>query len=244
MFVKQAIICSRKTWMSLIVLTLGLTSTVALADSDPYSLARFQPVLDDSKLQAPDSSTARAQGDFFGFHDSFFRLDSRGKYLTFEMEGDSHRSELRQMNEWQTSSLTWQKMIGEVKLFYPQTSSLNQYTFMQIHDSGSYPNKPLIRLHWQRNRNDLPDHLWAVVRLSVSEKNYLWVNLGPRPGSFFKSEIKVKNNIMRVRINGITMLDMDVSYWDGLSNYFKAGVYLQDAGKAKVQFKSLKYYYE
>lgn len=224
-------------------IVLGLFSVVTFAD-DPYSLSRFQSVLDDSKLQAPDSSAARRQGELPGFSDWFFRLDSTGKYMTFEMTGDSARSELRQMNEWQTSSSTWNKMIGEVKLFYPSTPTLNQYTFMQIHDSGSYPNKPLIRLTWRRDRAGLSDNLWAAIRLSATENRYQWVNLGKRPSGFFKSEIKVANNTMRVLINGVPMIDMNVAHWDGLSSYFKVGVYLQDEGTAKAQFRRLKYYYQ
>ena len=34
---------------------------------------------------------------------------------------------------------------------------------------------------------------------------------------------------------------MDVSYWNGLENYYKAGVYNQDAGRSKVEFEVLRY---
>ncbi|RMF65928.1 MAG: polysaccharide lyase family 7 protein, partial [Calditrichaeota bacterium] len=182
--------------------------------------------------------------EFEGFADWYFYLaqTSSDNYMTFVMSGDHNRSELRQMNEWKTSTSSWRKMIGEVKCFYPSTSSLDQYTFMQIHDSDGI-NKPLVRLVWLRSRSGKSDHLWAVIRTSVSSSSYQYVDLGARPSGFFKAEIKVRNNTLKVKINGVTKVSKNVSYWSAYHNYFKAGVYLQDAGTAKVQFKSLKYYY-
>nr|AYC81221.1 PL7 alginate lyase [uncultured bacterium] len=209
----------------------------------PYDDPKFHPVLDDSKLQAPDSRTACAQGNFDGFADWYFYLyQGNNNYMTFTMNGDHNRSELRQMIEWKTSTTSWKKMIGEVKLFFPSTNSLNQYTFMQIHDSDGI-NKPLIRLAWVRQRSGKYDHIWAYLRKDTGSTIDV-IDLGPRPDGFFKAEIKVKSNILKVKINSVTMINENVSYWSNFHNYFKAGVYLQDDGSAKVQFKSLKYYYE
>lgn len=214
------------------------------AEGAPYNKSKYRAVLEDSKLQAPTSSPAAVkQGDFPGFWDWYFRLDSSGQYMTFEMEGAKNRSELRQMNEWYTSTSTWRKIIGEVKVFYPATASLNEFTFMQAHDSEDF-NKPLIRLAWIRSRGGSEDHLWAIIRLSSETNSFQYINLGARPSSFFKCEIKIKNNRMVVRINSETRLELDVDYWESLSSYYKAGVYLQSEGSAKVQFRRLKYYYE
>ncbi len=210
----------------------------------PYDVARFRPVLDASKLQAPTSSTACPQGEFDGFADWFFYLYvGNDTYMTFKMSGDSCRSELRQMEEWKTSTTSWRKMIGDVRVFYPTDDSLNQFTWMQIHDSSVEVNLPLIRLVWLRSRGDILDHLWAYVRKSVTEPIYDVVDLGPRPDGFFHAEVKVLNNKLRVLIDYVAKIEnMDVSYWQDLNNYFKAGVYLQDDGTAKVQFKNLNYY--
>lgn len=228
---------------------LVIASPSVFASDAPYSLSKYHSILDASKLQAPDSSTAIRQGHFPGISEWYFHLDASGKYMTFEMDGSKNRSELRQMDEWYTSASTWQKIIGEVKVFYPETPSLNQFTFMQIHDSGTEDdhvteiyNKPLIRLAWIRDRGGADDHLWAIIRLSSSIDSFEYINLGSRPDSFFKCEIKVKNNKMRVRINNETKLELDVSYWEQLRSYFKSGVYLQSEGTAKVQFRKLKYY--
>jgi len=231
------------------LLSVGDRTIVALPQSGnyvpPYDDPKFHPVLDDSKLQAPDSRTACAQGEFDGFADWYFYLyQGSSNYMTFRMNGDHKRSELRQIIEWKTSTTSWKKMIGEVKLFYPSTESLNQYTFMQIHDSDGI-NKPLIRLVWYRSRSGKDDHLWAILRISTNPNDSpQYFDLGQRPDGFFKAEIKVKNNILKVKINSVTKVNEDVSYWSAFSNYFKAGVYLQDDGTAKVQFRTLKYYYE
>jgi hypothetical protein len=219
-----------------------ISLTALNAASDPWSLSTFQPVLTDSKLQAPTSVTACAQGDFPGFYADYFKLV--GSYMQFEMSGDSNRSELRQVPEWKTSTTSYRKMIGTVKLFYPTTSTLNEYTYMQIHDSGSTPNKPLVRLVWLRSRNGVNDHIWSIRRTSVSSDTYSYVDLGARPTGFFTSEIQVINNTMKVKIAGVTKVSTSVSYWSSLNNYFKAGVYLQDSGTATVQFSALKYYYK
>lgn len=222
---------------------LFFTLFTAHAASDPWSQSKFRPVLQDSKLQAPTSSPAAvSRGNFPGFSASYFKL-VQDRYMQFEMTGKGKRSELRQEVEWKTSSSSSKKIIGNLKIFNPSTSSLNQFTFMQIHDSGSSPNKPLVRLVWLRNRNGIQDHLWCIRRTSVNNNTYEYTNLGPRPGGFFKCEILVVNNQLRVKINDTTKVNKNVSYWANLNSYYKAGVYLQDEGTAKVQFDTLRYYY-
>eukprot|EP00752_Nemacystus_decipiens_P015226 g13559.t1 len=218
----------------------------------PYDLVKFQPVLDDSKLQAPTSSPALIpQGGFPGQSNQYFYLDPTGQYMTFQVSGDSNRSELRQETgtDWQTSTTDRLSLDGRVRLALPGTQTPEQYTFMQIHDTGAGLNKPLIRLTWQRERDSIEDHLWAAIRTPddfgqpIADDNLdtLSVDLGARPTGFFDASIVVQNNQMKVLIDGQVKVDMDVSYWDGLDNYFKAGVYLQDPGEVAVEFDQLAY---
>jgi hypothetical protein len=90
------------------------------------------------------------------------------------------------------------------------------------------------------------DYIWAVVRRSSgASSDYDKIPLLPRPSGFFKAEIKIQGYLLRVRINDVTAGEWyeDVMEdWDGLGMYFKAGVYLQDVGSAKVQFRKLNYY--
>lgn len=219
----------------------------------PYDVDAFRPVLEESKLQAPTSKALIRQGGFAGQANEYFYVDPSGPYLTFTVKGDSKRSELRQMTgDWQTSTATPQRLIGEVQVFFPENESMNQFTFMQIHDTTDDPqslNKPLLRLVWLRSRHGIQDHLWAAIRMprdmdqpiSLDNLSGRFVDLGPRPEGFFKSEVRVQANQMVVLLNDEEKLSMDVTYWDGLNNYFKAGVYNQDPGVSKVQFRSLRY---
>lgn len=221
------------------------------AQAVPYDLAKFRPVLDDSKLQAPTSSPALIDhGEFAGESNAYFYLDPTGQHMVFDVSGDSNRSELRQMSgDWQTSTALRRSLDARVRVDVPQTPSLDQYTFMQIHDTNDGLNKPLIRVVWRRTRSGMEDHLWAAIRvpadlgqpISLSNLDTDWIDLGARPDGFFDASITVHANQMRVLINGQVAIDKDVPYWDGLDNYFKAGVYLQDPGQYAVVFDELSY---
>ena len=217
----------------------------------PYDLEKFRPVLDDSELQAPTSSPAKIpRGQFDGQDNEYFFLDDSEQYMVFTVSGEANRSELRQETpEWQTSSSVEQALSARVSIPLPETNTLNQFTFMQIHDTADGLNKPLIRLTWQRNRDGKADHLWAAIRtpddygrpISSDNLSGIQVDLGPRPLGFFDAVIAVQNNQLTVELQGQTVIDMNVSYWDGLDNYFKAGVYLQDPGRATALFDQLDY---
>ncbi len=230
----------------------GAHAPLATADAVPYDLEKFRPVLDDSKLQAPTSSpTLIEQGQFEGATNEYFFLDDTGQTLTFTVTGDSKRSELRQESgEWDTATSTPQRLVARVKVYVPETPELEQFTFLQIHDTTNDPgslNKPLIRITRRGDYRNTQDHLWAAIRtpadfdqpISLENLATLNVDLGPRPEGFFDAEIRVHNSQMTVMIDGETKVDLDVSYWDGLANYFKAGVYNQDPGTSKVEFESL-----
>lgn len=248
-----------QTFRALLVLatltTAGRGAPCNAADARaPYDVERFRPVLDDSKLQAPTSSPALIEhGDFAGKSNDYFFLDATGTRLTFTVTGDSKRSELRQLSgDWDTATPTPQRLVARVKVFVPETPSLEQFTFMQIHDKKNGDdglNKPLIRLTWRKSRSKVRDHLWAGLRIPqhtgqpISLENLAseWVDLGPRPDGFFDAEIRVQNGQMSVVLDGETKLEKDVNYWNGLENYFKAGVYNQDPGTSKVEFEVLRY---
>lgn len=220
----------------------------------PYDLEKFRPVLDDSKLQAPVSSPALIErGMFAGASNDYFYLDDTGQYMSFTADGKGKRSELRQLTgEWDTATPTPRRLVARVKVFEPETPSLQQLSFMLVHDkkTGNQGlNKPLIRLTRRGKYRNTSDHLWASITvpadpgkpISLENRTTQYVDLGPRPDGFFHAEIRVQNSQMLVLIDGETKVDMDVSYWDGLDSYFKAGVYNHDAGKSKVQFSWLDY---
>lgn len=249
-----------KTYIALCTTVLiGMCAAVLSASVDdapqvPYDLEKFRAVLDASKLQAPISSPAMIpHGEFAGQSNEYFHLDETGQYMVFTVTGDSRRAELRQMTgDWQTSTATERRLTARLKVLVPEYDTLNQYTFMQIHDkrdddTGEGLNKPLIRLTWRRSRSGVRDHLWAGIRIpadldqpiTLENLDSLWVDLGPRPAGFFDAAIRVRDNRMVVTIDGETKIDMDVAYWDGLNSYFKAGTYNQDPGTSVVYFEEL-----
>ena len=231
------------------------TAPFVSAETVPYDLEQFRPVLDDSKLQAPTSSPAKIeQGDFAGQSNEYFFVDPTGQYLTFTVTGDSNRSELRQMSgDWDTATATAVGMAARVKVYVPETPELEQYTFLQIHDTTDDPgalNKPLLRVTRRGQYRKTNDHLWAYIRvpadlsqpISTENLDTEYVDLGPRPEGFFDAQVRIHEGRMTVTIDGETKIDKDVSYWNGLNNYFKAGVYNQDPGTSMVEFASLRYF--
>ena len=237
-----------------ITASLFLLSGAAFAESAPYDQTKYHPVLNDSKLQAPDSSTLINQGEFEGQYNQYFYVpDSGNLWMTFEVTGDHARSELRQITTWYTSEpTTINKMIGNTLIVDPQLGSVDEITFMQVHDvtdNGNAINKPLVRLVWMREYQGVEDHYWAVIKADACEScdNYDKIDLGEYRDSAVKFEIRLGNNELSIKRDDVTHSEIngyDVSYWGELESYFKAGVYNQTSGTGVVQFESLNYYTE
>lgn len=241
----------------------ALAAPQALADSAPYNYSKYQPVLDDSKLQAPDSSTYISQGDFEGEYNEYFYIPSSGnKWMTFQIGPDEKmRSELRQMENWYTDDSSWNKMIGEVLI--TEKGSADEITVMQIHDDPNATsngiNKPLVRIVWLEKQKETGassytyDSFFAIVKTGTCSSDctdYVKYKLADYSSSTeTKFEIKVKDNKLTIKTNGVThdeFNSFDVSYWEDLPSYFKAGAYIQSdtSPDVEVQFDTLKYYYE
>jgi hypothetical protein len=211
----------------------------------PYSLDKFKPVLNISKLRAPtseyDPKYSTHYGNFEGVYNKYFYLENN-RYMTFYMcendESEHKRSELRFRNDFKVRENHYLK--ARVKIL--PLSEEKEFTFLQIHADANYdntPNKPLLRIAWRKKYNGVKNHLWAVIRLSPNKAEYLKVDLGKRPEKFFDIVIKINNLKLYVFFNGQKKVDINVKYWSKYYNYFKAGVYLQGRGCAKVLFDKL-----
>jgi len=218
------------------------------AHDSPYLLDKFKCVLNNAKLQAPLSAYnplySRKYGDFENYSNKYFYLQDN-KYLVFYMCGFHHRSELRFKNEWSVNTDKAKILEAEVKLL--PLNSQKEFTFLQIHADSTLKNKPIInkpllRIVWYKELHNKYNHIWAVIRQSedVNRKKYIKIDLGLMPKGFFKVKILVQNNVLIIYVNNKKKVNIDVSYWNKYLNYFKAGVYLQDDGCAKVLFKQLK----
>jgi hypothetical protein len=248
------------TAMAIAVLT---TPMQALANSAPYNYSKYQSVLDDSKLQAPDSDTVAIDyGEFEGEYNDYFYIPSSGnKWMTFQIgPSEKMRSELRQYTEWYTNdSSKLHKMIGEVLI--SEKGSADEITVMQIHDvtdNSNAINKPLVRIIWKSSQKDAlsgntyTNAYFAVVKTGTCStgtcSDYVKYYLADYSSSdAIKFEVKVQDSELTIKTEGVAhsvLNGFDISNWDGLESYFKAGAYIQSDTDpdVEVQFESLKYY--
>ena len=210
----------------------------------PYALDKFKPVLNISKLQASKSSYntlySRHYRDFQNYSNRYFYLQDNS-YMVFYMCGSHNRSELRFKNDWLVNTTTPKVLEAEVKLF--PLNEKREFTFLQIHADDTLINKPLLRIVWLKVYHYKKNHIFAVIRKSLKENIYEKVDLGLMPKSFFNIKVVVFKNRLKIYLNNKLKVNEDVSYWQKYKNYFKAGVYLQDIGCAKVLFNKLKVKY-
>ncbi len=217
------------------------------SDYAPYDLARFRPVLDRCKLQYP-TGTAVPYGKLRDVRRPYFfaRDDAVWFVVHKSREMEKIRSELREKGDWHTDDVPGHSWHANLRCFKPK-KGVDSYTWMQVHGTDDTFDYPILRLMWVRNYEGRYDHLWAIVIVSdayVEEKVYEWVDLGKRPGGYFDVDVSFLDNRMEVSVAGKTIISRDVSYWERVANYFKAGVYVNrhdDAGSAAVAFQKLQF---
>jgi len=224
-------------------------ASLLFACNTPYSLNKFVSILSVAKLQVPYSKYnplySVKYGEFKDVCHQFFNLQDN-RYMAFFMcqeDLTSHRrSELRFKNIFKVSSQKAHILDARLKIF--PLNEKKEFTFLQIHPDTHYKpsiNKPLLRIVWMKNYHNIKDHLWAVIRLTKGKSSkYAKIDLGKKPKDFFNIKINIKKSFLSVYINDKEKVsNFNVSYWKEFYNYFKAGVYLQGSGCAKVLFDKL-----
>jgi hypothetical protein len=224
----------------------------------PYDFEKFKPVLEQSRLQifkdsgqsSDTNNTTIDYGAFDGVKFPQFYVDTQ-KNLHFVISKKANtyktRSELREgPNSWSTADTEGHFWVATLKCLKPKVG-ISSYTWMQIHGTKDTYNYPILRLFWERNRTGLYDHLWAVIIMSDpnSPKIYAYADLGARPSGFFTAEVHIRNNIMDILINHKLKDTINVTYWEDVQNYYKAGVYINrygDGGTVSAIFKELHFY--
>ncbi len=209
----------------------------------PYALDKFHDILHKVKLQAPNSSYnakySCKNGKFDKFSNRYFYLQN-GRYMTFQMCGYKNRSELREVKDWYVSSKNKIKIIA--KILIEPMQNIKEFTFLQIHSEFNFNkiiNKPLLRIVWRKKYKDKKSHIWAIIRKSIKKHKYQKIDLGKSSQNFFRITIKIKNNILSIFKNNQKISQTNVKYWKKIPSYFKAGVYLQSKGCAKVLFDTI-----
>lgn len=224
------------------------------SDTDTYPyIDSFKYVLESSHYESPDGSQFVVNENFRS--DSFYLDRDQNLLFALYKEPNSQKtaSQLIQKQTWHTSEDNGNYLISIARCYKPK--EVDSYTWIQVHGVGKndanrsvYYDYPLVSLTWERNMKDVYDHIWAVITKSspgVDEpKIYEWVDLGARPDNFFAAEIHIVHNIMEIKINHSTLSIQNISYWEDVPSYFKAGISLGsyiDGGEAGVSFSELRY---
>ncbi len=202
----------------------------------PTDIPRFQPFLAECKLQAPTSSTLRAQDALDGYtHPEWFYVVD-GDKIRFNQSGESMRTELRYEENYDVNEAN-RSMHARLDI---AEQTCQQVTVLQIHDdanAGPGPNKPLLRIYKHQGR--IPtNHLWAAIKTDAAGINTTHVDLGEDPGGYFNCDIRLVDGNMIIDFEGEEKVNVDVSFWT-FPSYWKAGVYLQDNGEATTHFDEL-----
>ena len=215
----------------------------------PYNYTQFQPVLDQSKLQIYHDDVVD-YGDFAGKKFPQFYVDTnQDLHFVIDKAADTLkvRSELREgPNSWSTADTEGHFWVGTLRCLKPKVG-ITSYTWMQVHGTSDTYNYPILRLLWIRDRDDVYDHIWAIVIVSDPDtpKIYEYIDLGARPDGLFTAEVHIKNNIMDILIDHDLKSTINVTYWEDVQNYFKAGVYIDrysDGGEVSAIFQDLHFY--
>lgn len=219
----------------------SLSWTLSVHGQVPYDQVKHRPILDQCRLQYPTSSPTRiTQGNFPGNSvPGHFYL--QGSSMMFSVTGASNRCEIRVEDEFRTNDTQTNRIEARVRLFFPDTSQMEQFTFMQVHSSAPVSG-PLLRLYWHRDRDNKPDSLWAAIRLSPVTNESRTIYLGDRSNGFMPVEIGFLENVMAVKIDGDVKISRNIGAWSSRDMYFKAGVYNQTDGTSKAAFSWLRTY--
>jgi len=203
----------------------------------PSDIPRFQPILAECKLQAPTSSTLAdidRLNDSYTHPEYFYVVD--GDKILFSQSGDSRRTELRHETNWDLTEAN-RSLHGRIDIV---DQTCDQVTVMQIHDdanAGPGPNKPLLRIY-KHTLKEPVNHLWAAVKTDEVGIATTHIDLGEDPGGYFNCDIRLVDGRMIIDLEGEEKVNVDASFWTWPS-YWKAGVYLQDDGKATAHFDNL-----
>ncbi|WP_157946061.1 polysaccharide lyase family 7 protein [Vibrio gangliei] len=237
-----------------------------------FSQAKLQ--ISDPNGKPGNITNAAKPNQYAGVMNEHFYVDKSDSSLVFSMYGVRKRAELRFMDNFTTETPTLYHLRATVKPINPQDSvaqsdyKQDEITYMQVHSSevlsdgkSQFPH-PLLRIVWKKERWGIKNHYWATVKSNTlickgvdatpsdpncdSKKAYSFYDLGPwDEGKSSQFEIIVGQQTLVVKRNDVVKLKKDISYWDGQSSYFKAGVYNQFThGTSLAKFKDLRYWVE
>lgn len=233
---------------------LALLSTLisaATAFDPPSSLETFRPVLALSKLQYEngDDPDIEAADLLAGYANWFFYLS--GTKMTFKMNGDKRRSELRQMDTGGTTEAAWSvktfhKLVARIAIPEPH-SAMNEITLLQIHCSEDVPALRISFVKSKETDDDGLTHENAIIttlRLGFEKNSDTYTEfLMDTHTDFVWYTLEVNDSFVDIWLGPIHKR-IDLSVWEDLETcYFKAGAYINkpdnDLDSGITEFESL-----
>ncbi len=191
--------------------------------------------------------------EFIDYFDDYFYAEEETKRLVFRMRGYSNRSELRVLENFDITEAGVQRTLQaslqpiDIEATLAQADG-DEITLLQVHNKGTnssgegYIPHPLLRVTYESERNGLSGHYWAVIKTnaldcssSSADANssdcsnaYSRIDLGEADLSAFTDfKVRIAESQLMIEVNDITKVNYDISYWNHLLSYFKAGVYNQ-----------------
>ncbi|MDR9826878.1 polysaccharide lyase family 7 protein [Vibrio sp. FNV 38] len=224
----------------------------------------------DLQLSDPDGSEGNKEsvvkdGEFEDYISDYFYADSDDN-LVFSMSNYKMRSEIRELDNFSIKEdgikRTWYAEVLLPNIDIAMASSPadhDEVTFLQIHNKGTsedgtgYIPHPLLRIVWEQERDGLTGHYWAVVKNNVTDctqvtdssscyaTSYDRYDLGYADlENFTRFSLSVFDSTLQISVDDTEKETIDISYWEHLLSYFKAGVYNQfENGEAQVHFRQL-----
>jgi len=169
----------------------------------PYDYVEYQDALDKANLQQTDLSDCTNNdvdascsksdvvkaGGYNDYEDDYFYIDEYTGWLTFEMRGDSNRTELRFSENFKTDTdSTIYTLSAEILPVSPSTSVQDsndgeEITLLQVHNKGengatdeTVLSHPLLRIVWDgesrtddASKKSYSNGYWAIIKTNAFE---------------------------------------------------------------------------
>jgi len=228
----------------------------------PYDYPKYQDALDNANLQQNDI-IIKSAGNFDGFSNTGFYINSSSNWLTFDSNGLGNNSQLRFTHEfsvddedfYRLSAAVLPSLISEENTLETVNEVEPETTLLQIDNTDGYA--PLLRITWYSGiRNDHSNSYWAIVNSSNcteseadSSSCYSQYYLADYDATnVTKFDILIEDSSVTINADEENIIDkLNVSDWNGINNYFTAGTHNQDVEgnnidtNISVQYKTLTY---
>lgn len=211
----------------------------------PFDVPKFKEVLSECRLQAPSTSNAMvSDGKFEGFSKpGRFYLKEDGSTLVMSTANEGRdRTELRHNAHWSVAGEE-KSLSARLRFDEPQVTGKARLNIIQIHIKDFLGNDkgPLLMVSWREGHNGEEGRFVAKVRQDFKPKNKKnkFYDLGSPPHAFTDIDVKIKEGVLRIFMNGEMKFEDDVSEFAAAPCYFKVGCYTSGVKPQAVEFESL-----